>query len=476
MNRILLLNIVFFVLLQASPNLPAREIDTLLPSRGPCVRELTVKVAGELGDTVVSVKTKTTRRVEVAPRAFGQRDNLTRHFFEDFFQALPDREVERRGLGSGVIIDPDGYILTNRHVINDAHEITVGLSDGRRFEALLKGSDPRSDLAVLKIEAEDLPFASLGDSEDLRLGEWVMAIGNPFGFVITGAQPTVTVGVVSALDRAIPDLSGQQRSFRGLIQTDAAINPGNSGGPLVNLDGKVVGINNAIITTTGGYQGMGFAIPVNRVKEVLGSLMLGEEILYGWLGVGVQQLTEPLIEYLGIEKEKGIFILEVVQGSPADNIGLREKDVIVSVDGKTVYDVYAFSDKISSSRPGSILSIEILRQGNLKKKEVEIGSYPREETITLSRYDAVTLRGLTVVSLTEDIILENNIPVGEGVMVVKVEKGSPASRAGLTKGDVITHIEGESVSNQEEFFEIIGRNRGKCLLRTLRGFVVLDGE
>ena len=213
---------------------------------------------------------------------------------------MPDRDYKQVGLGSGVIIDSSGYILTNQHVIDQADKIKVTLSDGREFKGEIKGQDARSDLAVIKIVAKDLPAVELGNSEKLRIGEWVVAIGNPFGFALEGAEPTVTVGVISALHRSLGKILSRNRDYTDLLQTDAAINPGNSGGPLVNLKGEVVGINVAIFSTSGGYQGIGFAIPINAAKRIISQLIAGKEVLYGWLGITIQDLTEDMAKYFGL--------------------------------------------------------------------------------------------------------------------------------------------------------------------------------
>ncbi|HDN85752.1 MAG TPA: trypsin-like serine protease, partial [Candidatus Omnitrophica bacterium] len=281
MNRFIFFIISFFLLFNSS----AQSIRDL--------EEATIKVAEKVGKAVVSISTvvrKKMGRWEFEPPF---EDEFFRRFFEEFFGEFP-RERKEIGLGSGVIIDKDGYILTNEHVIQGAEEIKVRLPDGREFKAEVKGVDKRSDLAVIKINAHNLPVAELGDSDNLKIGQWVVAIGNPFGFAIESPQPTVTVGVISALHRYLPRIGKRERFYDDLIQTDAAINPGNSGGPLVDLNGKVIGINVAIITTSGGYEGIGFAIPINRAKRILGKLIRGEKILYGWLGITIQDLNEDL--------------------------------------------------------------------------------------------------------------------------------------------------------------------------------------
>jgi len=281
-----------------------------------------INVANTTGKSVVSVSTEHTTKVGGTKRyyfgsPFGEspfgEDDFFRRFFNDFFGEMPEREYKQLGLGSGVIIDPEGYILTNEHVIGGADKITVTLSDGRELKGEIKGVDQRSDLAIIKINARNLPVATLGDSSNLKIGQWVVAIGNPFGFALQNSEPTVTAGVISALHRSLGRGLSQDKDYNDLIQTDAAINPGNSGGPLVNLKGEVVGINVAIFSTSGGYQGIGFAIPVNNAKRVISRLIEGKKILYGWLGVTVQDLTDDLIKHFGLPDKNGALVAKVLE-------------------------------------------------------------------------------------------------------------------------------------------------------------------
>jgi serine protease Do len=252
------------------------------------MEDAVINVANTAGKAVVSISAERTTKVSTGRRfvyrsPFGEspfgEDEFFRKFFDDFFGQMPEREYKQFGLGSGVIVDPQGYILTNEHVIDGADKIKVTLPDGREFKAELKGEDPRADLAIIKINAHNLPAAAWGDSDNLRIGQWVVAIGNPFGFALQNPEPTVTAGVISALHRSIGKSVGRDRDYNDLIQTDAAINPGNSGGPLVNLKGEIVGINVAIFTTSGGYQGIGFAIPSNAAKRIMSNLIQGKKIL-----------------------------------------------------------------------------------------------------------------------------------------------------------------------------------------------------
>jgi len=304
----------------------------------------TVSVAQKIGKAVVSISCDQVRKIPASRRYYfygpGADDDMLRRFFDEYFGTVPEREFHRSGLGSGVIIDPQGYILTNQHVVEGANKLTVILSDGRQFAAEVKGSDSRSDLAVIKIEAEDLPVAGLGDSDTLKIGQWVVAIGNPFGFAMQNPEPTVTVGVVSALHRTLGNAMVQDRDYTDLIQTDAAINPGNSGGPLVDIRGNVIGINVAIVSTTGGNQGIGFAIPVNSAKRIISKLIEGKKIEYGWLGISIQELNDDLAKYFGLGADKkGVLIADVLAGGPGDKGGLRPGDIIIKFDNHPIRDV-----------------------------------------------------------------------------------------------------------------------------------------
>ncbi|MFH1245641.1 MAG: trypsin-like peptidase domain-containing protein, partial [Candidatus Omnitrophota bacterium] len=310
-----------------------------------------VKVAKEAGPAVVSISTERVEKMS-SPRGsfnfFGddEFEQFFDQYFKDFFGEIPEREYKQKGMGSGFIIDAEGYILTNQHVVQDADKITVTLPDGRNCAAELKGSDMRSDLAVIKIEAQNLPVLKLGDSDGVRIGQWAIALGNPYGFAVGSAEPTVTVGIISALNRSLPQMY-QSRNYTDLIQTDAAINPGNSGGPLVNIKGEAIGINVAIFTTSGGNVGIGFAIPINDAKQILTRLISGEKVLYGWVGLSVQDMDEQLAEYFGISDRQGALVMKVLEGSPAQKAGFKEGDVIKKFAGQACMDVKSLLREIN---------------------------------------------------------------------------------------------------------------------------------
>jgi serine protease Do len=440
------------------------------------LEESFMQIAEEVGPAIVSISTVQTRRVGVSRDFFGDPfgDEFFDRFFRDFFGDEPEREYKQRGLGSGIIIDSQGYILTNEHVVSEADDITVTLPGGREFEGKVLGTDPRSDLAVIKIEAEDLPVARLGDSDKMRIGQWAIAIGNPFGFYLRSPQPTLTVGIISALHRQLPVSPHRDRLYTDLIQTDAAINPGNSGGPLVNLDGEVIGINVAIITATGGYQGMGFAIPVNTAKLKLESLKAGEEIEYGWLGITIQNLTKALADFFKLETQKGVLVAEIHEDSPADKAGLKEGDIINKYDGEEVKDVRELINMVSNTPVGKEVKIDILRNNKPHSLMAEVGKRP-DDIREFARKTTGRWRGITVRNITPDIASELGISEEKGVIVSEVEKDSLASLAGIRQGIVIYSINKEPVDSIDEFNQITEKIKEDepALIRTSQGYIII---
>ncbi|MFZ5800327.1 MAG: Do family serine endopeptidase [Candidatus Omnitrophota bacterium] len=447
-------------------------------------------VAGKVGPAVVSISTEQTARFGGAPRIrryyfrgspFGRDfdEDFFERFFDDFFGEMPQREFKQRGLGSGVIIDKDGHILTNEHVVRSADKITVTLPDGREFNGVVRGTDPRSDLAVIKIKAENLPFAKLGNSDNLKIGQWVVAIGNPFGYLIHNPEPTVTVGVVSALHRSLTGLMMfGERDYSDLIQTDAAINPGNSGGPLVNLYGEVAGINVAIFSTSGGYQGIGFAIPSNAAKKILSRLIEGKKITYGWLGVSVQDIDDKLAGYFKLSNKEGALVVDVIKGGPAETAGLKNGDIIIAFEGKAIKEVRELVKLASGAEVGTKVSLKIIRDGKTRDIFAVIGERPEklaEEIPTPAPRVSgqETFRGMRVESLSEEMAEQLGVEEQQGVVVTDVEPESLAAAAGLRLGDVISQIDKSPVKNLDDFQAAITKVKGDCLLKTGRGYVVL---
>jgi serine protease Do len=335
-------------------------------------RTAIVRAAERVGPATVSINVTGTRVV--------QQSIFRDEYFERFFRgAFPGRtyEEEYHSIGSGVIIDPDGFILTNAHVVAGADDVKVILTDGREFEGKVLGSDPRFDLAVVKIEGASLPVAKLGDSDDLIVGEWAVAIGNPFGYLLGDTQPTVTAGVVSALHRDVLAEVATGAIYKDMIQTDAAINMGNSGGPLVNSRGEVIGVNSFIFSSSGGSVGMGFAIPINVAK-----LTINEIIEYGrvrdvWVGIKVQPLTRGVAERLGVGAVRGVVTTYVERGSPTARAGIRPGDVVVSVNGKEVSDIREVGRAIFGARVGDVITLTVLRGGKRMDFEVKLEEVPR---------------------------------------------------------------------------------------------------
>ncbi len=414
---------------------------------GASFADLAEKVAPSVVNLTVSKKVK--GAIFRFPSPFGPGDPFG-DFFEQFGQA-PVPRIER-GIGSGVIISPDGYVLTNNHVVNDADEITVRLLDKRSFEGKVIGRDPKTDLALVKVESDEpLPAAQLGDSDATRVGDWVVAVGNPFGL-----NHTVTAGIVSAKGRT---LAGPYDDF---IQTDASINPGNSGGPLLNLEGKVIGINAQIMA---GGRGIGFAIPVNLAKTILPDLKTKGHVARGWLGVAIQDLTEEMASHFGLESEEGALVASVTSGGPADKAGIRRADVIVLYDGKPIKESHNLPILVASTPIGKQVEIKVVRDGKSKVLKVKIGRL-EEERVALGEDEGGGDQrlGLVVQRITPQTAREMDLEDLEGVIVVRVEPNSPASEAGIRRGDIIREVNQEPVRNPRQFASALRRGDAKSVL------------
>jgi len=363
-------------------------------------------------------------------------------FFRQFFgdRGTP-RDYKQRGLGSGVIVAKDGYIVTNYHVVRNADEIKVRLSDKREFKGKVVGADAKTDLAVVKIDAGNLPVLPLGDSDKIKVGDMVIAVGNPFGL-----SQTVTSGIVSAKGRADVGLA----DYEDFIQTDAAINPGNSGGALVNIMGELIGINTAIVSSTGGNQGVGFAIPSNMVKTVMESLIKKGKVVRGWLGVSIQPLTPDLAKELGIKSEKGVLVADVVEDGPAAKAGLQRGDVITKIDGKDVSDVSALKNLVASIPPGREAKVEFLRGGETKTAAVTIAEMTAQQQKMLGQAEN-QFKGVSVQNLTPDIRRQLGVAGRiRGVVVTDVAQDSPAAGI-LAQGDVIMEINRKKIASVSDF-------------------------
>jgi serine protease Do len=417
-----------------------------------------VSLVNKVGPVVVNVSTTQIRKTaEEMPSPFGGNDPFN-DFWQRFFGGRMPRGPQRqRGLGSGFIIDRDGTILTNYHVVDGAEKVVVTLSDGKSFDARVLGRDQKTDIAIVKINAgHDLPVATIGDSDQLQVGEWVVAIGNPFGL-----DHTVTSGIVSAKGRQIG--AGPYDSF---IQTDASINPGNSGGPLLNMRGEVVGINTAIFSQSGGNIGIGFAIPSNLVKGLVPQLKDKGKVVRGYLGTVIQRITPELADTLGLKSPRGALVAETSKDGPAERAGIRAGDVIVEFNGKEVKDSADLPLQVASVPPGKTVQIKILRDSKEMSLPITVGEMKENEVVASAEEDDF---GLAVQTLTPDVANSLGLDRTDGVVVSSVKPGSPADEAGLRKGDVITQINRRPVRNVADYNRELGKTaKGKSLLLLVR--------
>ena len=392
------------------------------------------------------VNIRTTR--STSKRFEGLDDQKVPEMFRRFFREMPDRQKPGPSAGSGFIIESDGYILTNNHVVDGAEEIIVALSDRREREAVIVGQDALSDLAVLKIEGENLPTLDMGSSDSLEAGQWVVAIGSPFGF-----EHSVTAGIVSAIGRSLPENNGNYVPF---IQTDVAINPGNSGGPLLDLNGKVVGINSQILTRSGGFMGLSFAIPIDVAMEVAEQLKDKGVVSRGWLGVLIQRVDRDLAESFGLDRPAGALVTQVFADSPAEEGGLHQGDIILSFNGKMIDLSSDLPHLVGRARAESVATLEIMRSAKRQKIEVTIGKLGIENIGPQSSNSPLAANGnrigIDIVDL-EDVD-KRRLEVSKGVLISQVYSG-PAREAGIQRGDVLTDIDGEAISSAEQLERLV---------------------
>ena len=440
--------LLFFILLPVQArDLP--DFTQMVEQYGPAVVNIS---------TTQKIKHPITKSPQQMPEQIpeGPFGDLFRHFFGEEGEPRDFEDFDSKSLGSGFIISQDGYILTNFHVIKDANEIIVRLNDRRELEAEIVGSDERSDLALLRVKATDLPVVKIGDSNALKVGEWVLAIGSPFGF-----DHSVTAGIVSAKGRSLP-----RENYVPFIQTDVAINPGNSGGPLFNLDGKVIGINSQIYSRTGGFMGLSFAIPINMVMNIVDQLKDSGHVSRGWLGVLIQDVTRELAESFGMDKPRGALIAKVLPNSPAEKHGFEVGDIVTKFNGHEIVRSSNLPPVVGLTPVGKNVEVEILRNGKVKMLEIQIGELPEEEEQIASSGGlkqsednrlSVAVADLSAEERTDLDIKEN------GVIVTRIGSG-PARKAGIRKGDVILMINNQDVKNADQFKELVeGLPTGKSV-------------
>ncbi|HXX58788.1 MAG TPA: DegQ family serine endoprotease [Thermodesulfovibrionales bacterium] len=418
------------------PNISKEAID-ILSKTSRAMAEVTAKVK----PAVVNISSTKTIKMSGTQSPFFNDPFFRRFFGDEFGRFGGPSERKQSGLGSGVIVDKNGYILTNNHVIKDADEITVKLSDKREFKGKIVGTDPKTDLAVIKIESNHLPVIKVGDSEKLKVGETVIAIGNPFGL-----NQTVTSGIVSATGRADVGIA----DYEDFIQTDAAINPGNSGGALVNVKGELVGINTAIFSTSGGYQGIGFAIPSSMAKVVMENLIKKGKVVRGWLGVSIQPVTPELAKQFAMKDDKGALVGDVTEDGPAEKAGIRRGDVVVEYDGHDVNDPSNLRNMVAATPPGKKVTLSIVRDGKKQKVAATIAELPAEMQKPHGEFDNL-LKGVAVQGLTPEVMKGLDIPARiSGVVVADIEAGSPAGGI-LLQNDVIIEINRRKINNTKDY-------------------------
>ncbi|HOB31596.1 MAG TPA: DegQ family serine endoprotease [Verrucomicrobiota bacterium] len=411
---------------------------------------------------VVSIFTRRTVRNRIIGPFLD--DPFLRRFFGGNGGNLPEIERQQRGLGSGVLVSEDGYILSNYHVVEGAEEITVETANGREFTAKLIGTDPPTDIAVLRIDARNLPAATFADSSQLRVGDVVLAIGNPFGI-----GQTVTAGIVSGTDRTGFGIT----EYEDFIQTDASINPGNSGGALTDAQGRVVGINTAILTRTGGSQGVGFAVPVNLARAVMEQIIRNGRVVRGYIGVFIQPVTPALAEAFDVPENKGALVGGVSPDSPGEKAGLREGDVIVEFNGKPVENARDLRFRVSQTPPGTKAPLVVLRDGKKQELNITLGELPREELAMGGAAPGEEqteaggfLEGLELQELTPLMRQQLNIPRHlNGLIIISVEPGTPAFRATLREGDILLEINRKPVRTIREAAQALRQSEGPVLLR-----------
>jgi len=409
----------------ATKDIPTSKVNGL-PSFAELIKKLKPSV----------VNISTTNKVKM--RSPLEQGHPFEEYFKKFFD-VPEREFNQKGLGSGFIISEDGYVVTNNHVIDKADDIEIILEDGEKYAAIIIGKDPKTDLALLKIESENpLPYVEFGDSDSSEIGDWVIAIGNPFGL-----GHTVTAGIISAKERILG--IGKYDDF---IQTDAPINPGNSGGPLFNLKGEVVGVNTAIIARG---QGLGFSIPVNLTKHIIDQIKDSGKVVRGWLGISIQKVTSEIADVIGVKEGQGVLVSDVVKESPAKKGGLIRGDIIMEYNGEKIKEVSDLTGKVALTAPGKVAKLKIIRESKTREINITIGEFPEDEKKPKKKEEPKQKFGLAVTNITPQMASRFGLSSEEGVIVSSVLRGSAASEARFRRGDIIIEINNVKIKNVEEF-------------------------
>lgn len=460
---LLVLGILLGIFLTAGLTITHQATATEPASSGPAVKatssmdnQTSGSIADQLSDEFAAVAKKVNPSVvtiftEETVKAPQTQNPFQGTPFEQFFGGPQSQgNYTRMGLGSGVIYNSNGTILTNNHVVEGADNIKVQLMDGREFTAKVKGRDPQTDLAVITIDAKNLPAIMLGNSDQTRVGDWVLAIGSPLNPEL---EHTVTAGIISAKGRTLEGLGNKYQDY---IQTDAAINPGNSGGALVNTNGELIGINAAIASQTGGFQGIGFAIPVNLVKQIAGELIKSGKVTRGWLGVAIQNITPQIAKALNLSTTNGVLISRVQAKSPADKAGLQKGDVIQQFDGRDLQNASQLSTWVASKTPGSKVNMTILRNGKTMTVNVTLGELTQQELAQQQGKQAYSSLGLAVANINSSTRQQYNIPDNQtGVVISSVDPNGVAAQYGMQKGDVITEVDHVTVESVSDFNKIM---------------------
>ena len=430
------------------------------------------RAADKASPAVVNITILREISEEMLQEEFGDMPDWPPEDLKPFLDRLRRRgrpPMRAQGNGSGVVISPDGFILTSEHVVRDASEIEVTLANRKKFKAAVVGSDPRRDLAVIRIQAQGLSAAELGDAATLRRGQFVLALGSPFGFGRDG-QASLSFGIVSGTGRAIPGIGRElDRYYGNLIQTDAAVNPGNSGGPLVDLDGKVVGVNAVISSQTGMSNGVGFAVPITaQTRGVIERLKKGEEIVYGYVGVEIQEVGADEAKESGAELGAGAFVARVLADAPGAKAGIRPGDVIVAVNNRPVRDPDDVIQMVQETTVGGKVTLTVLRKGKRENLSVEVGRRPAPRDVLATRESGEWWRGMRIEPLTEELKVQTGLkPADQGAFVREVRDGSPAADAGIVPGMVIDQVGDKKVAGLKEFHDAVASVQGPCIVHII---------